>query len=81
MNYYYSISPQLNAAKKIVFYKIKQRKVWLNDKNLSIAALKEILDQISPDILKGWINSSRTKIMNKLKNFNKEVANINIQFE
>ena len=63
-------SPQLNAAEKIIgFIKSKLRKVWLNGKPLSIAALKEILDQIIFDIWKGWINSSRTEIMNKMKNF------------
>ena len=82
MNYYYSLFPQLNAAEKIIgFIKYNLRKAWLNCKLISIAALKEILDQITPDILKGWINSSRTKIMNKSKIFNEEIAIINIQFE
>ena len=70
MNYYYSLFPQLNAAEKIIgFIKSKLRKVWINGKPLSIASLKEILDQITPDIWKGWINSSRTEIMNKMKIF------------
>ena len=60
----------MSAAKKIIgFIKNKLWKEWLNGKPLSIAVLKEILDQITPDIWKGWINSSRTEIMNKLKNF------------
>ena len=47
-------SPQLNEAEKIIgFIKNKLRKVWLNGKPISIAALKEILDQITPDI---WID-------------------------
>ena len=58
----------MSAAKKIIgFIKNKLWKEWLNGKPLSIAVLKEILDQITPDIWKGWINSSRTEIMNKLK--------------
>ena len=63
-------SPQMSAAKKIIgFIKNKLWKEWLYGKPLSIVVLKEIFDQITPDIWKGWINSSRTEIMNKLTNF------------
>ena len=63
-------SPQLNAAEKIIgFIKNKLREAWLNGKPLSIAILKQILDKITPEIWNGWIKSSKTEIMNKMKIF------------
>ena len=63
-------SPQLNPAEKIIgFIKNKLRGAWLDGKPLSIAALKKILDNITPEIWNGWIKSSRTEIMNKMKIF------------
>ena len=64
-------SSQLNPAEKVIgLIKNKLREAWINNQQLSIKLFREILDMITSEAWKGWINSSRIEALNKMKLFN-----------
>ena len=74
----------IHIWKESAEFMLKQGIRWVTItpyKPLSIAALKKILDNITPEIWNRWIKSSRTEIMNKMKIFNNLVLKMNIQLK
>ena len=64
-------SLQLNPVeKKIGVIKNKLREARLDNQQLSIRLLKKIINKITSETWKRWINSSRIEILNKMKLLN-----------
>ena len=67
-------SPQLNVCEKITApIKTKLNSHWIRNKPLNLSIMKKIVDEINENVCKGWVDSVKVEIYQKLKYFNNEV--------
>ena len=67
-------SSQLNACEKIIaVIKAKPKFHWICNQPLNLSIMKKIIDEVNENVCKGWVESARAKINQKLKYLNNEV--------
>ena len=67
-------SPQLNAAEKLIAsIKSKIKCCWIEGRTLNLNIIKQIIDEMTTNSWKRWIESSRLETYFKLKQFEKVI--------
>ena len=60
-------SPQLNPCEKIIaVIKKKLKTHWLRDEPLNLNIMKKIIDEVDENTWRGWIESAKIEIYNKM---------------